>query len=829
MTDHNSERNKLIECFSDLSPLRKTENELKRSKNKTQSLLDAIPDIIIQTNREGEYLDILSGSEERLVLPKEDLLGKKLAEVLPVLPAQRLLAGIREALGTKRLQLINYQLTVPSGETYFEARIVPLNEETVLALVRDVTEQKQAEEALQKSELKFRTMLETIPAAIFLTSQNHSNIDFLSKHFTRLLGYSLKDLPTIERWLELAHPDEADRRRVQEETMENLKKSLEDQSYFTSTQSEVTCKDGSRKQMLWQGLMLGDQWLGCGFDLTPIKKVEAELQTERNNLDAIFEASPVAMMALDENTSIIRANAAAVQLCGGDESRVLKHRPGDALLCSARQSAGCGYGPDCPLCPVRRGLEELIAGSGGQFHNAEMELKITRDGEEHQVSLEVSAQRLVLSGKSAICVALVDITERVRTARALRLSEAKLNNILNDMKEVVWSISWPDLQPLYISPSAETLYGRPVQDFLDRPYLFMEVIHPDDRHLTEKSMKQLTEQGEAVREVRVVRPDGSLVWIADRARLILDDDGRPIRVDGLAQDITRLKQAEMERERLHEQFMQSQKMETVGRLAGGVAHDFNNLLSVILSCTGFALEEVPENSSMKEDLEEIRNAANRAAALTRQLLAFSRKQVLQPTTMNLNQTVSEMEKMLRRLLGEDIVLVQRLAPDLGMVLADPGQMEQVLMNLAVNARDAMPEGGNLTIETFNVEVNDEYALQHLDLKPGPYVQLAVTDTGTGMDQDTQAHLFEPFFTTKKVGNGTGLGLSTVYGIVKQSEGDIWVYSELGQGTTFKVFLPRKPDSIVVKNKDLPVAQKSTGTETILVVEDEEALLKLGVS
>ena len=821
-------QDKLLECFSDLSPLKLVEEELRHSIKKNRTILEAIPDIIIQTNREGECLDILSGSDEHLLLPKEAMLGKKLSEVLPELPAQQLLAGIREALGTKRLQLVNYQLTVPAGESYFEARIVPLCEETALALTRDVTEQKRAEEALQKSELKFRTMLETIPAAIFLTSNNHSTIDFLSKHFTRLLGYSLEDLPTLGRWMELAHPDEADRRRVREETMENFRKSLDDPSYSTSMLSEVTCKDGSQKQILWQALMLGEQWMGCGFDLTHVIKVEAELQNERNNLEAIFKSSPIAMMALDENTSIILANAVAVKLCGGDESMVLHHRPGDALLCSASQKAGCGCGPDCHLCPVRRSLEDLLAGSGGQIHNAEMELKITRDGEEHAICLEVSAERLILNGKTAICVTLVDITEQVRTTQALRQSEAKLSNILNGMKDVVWSISWPELQPLYISPSAEMLYGRPVQDFLDKPSLFMDVIHPNDRHLTDKAIKQLIEQGEAVRECRVVRPDGSIAWIVDRSRMILDDDGRPIRVDGLVQDITKLKQSELEREKIQEQLMQSQKMETVGRLAGGVAHDFNNLLSVIPSCSNFALEEVTENARLKEDLEEIRNAANRAAALTRQLLAFSRKQVLQPTTLNLNQIVSEMEKMLRRLLGENIYLIQNLAPDLGMVRADPGQMEQVLMNLAVNARDAMPDGGNLTIETVNVEMNEESALQHLDLKPGPYVQLAVTDTGTGMDKDTQAHIFEPFYTTKKLGNGTGLGLSTVYGIVKQSEGDIWLYSELGEGTTFKLFLPRKLDFAVLENKSLPVAKKMTGTETILLVEDEEALRKVGI-
>jgi CheY-like chemotaxis protein len=223
----------------------------------------------------------------------------------------------------------------------------------------------------------------------------------------------------------------------------------------------------------------------------------------------------------------------------------------------------------------------------------------------------------------------------------------------------------------------------------------------------------------------------------------------------------------------------------------------------------------------------VKQAGERAAALTRQLLAFSRKQVLQPVALDLNQSAAGVEKMLRRILGEDIDLVQTLAPDLGLTLADPGQIEQVLMNLVVNARDAMPEGGRLTIETSNVEIDEEYAARHVAVRPGPYVQLAVTDTGCGMDQQTKARLFEPFFTTKEKGKGTGLGLSTVYGIVKQSGGNIWVYSELGQGTTFKIYLPQELSATTATTTRPPtILRRSTGTETILVAEDEESLRKV---
>ncbi len=292
-------------------------------------------------------------------------------------------------------------------------------------------------------------------------------------------------------------------------------------------------------------------------------------------------------------------------------------------------------------------------------------------------------------------------------------------------------------------------------------------------------------------------------------------------------DITERRRLEEERRKLEQQLLQAQKMESVGRLAGGVAHDFNNHLTVINGYCLLLLRRLKDEGPLREPLEEIRKAGERAAELTRQLLAFSRKQVMEPKVINLNSIVSDSERMLRRLIGEDIKVVLELDAGLGMVMADPGQLAQVLMNLAVNARDAMPAGGRMTIETQNVELDEAYAATHSNVQPGKYAMLSISDTGVGMSEETMQRIFDPFFTTKPQGSGTGLGLAMVYGIVRQMGGWIWVYSELGKGSTFKVYFPLTGQEI---ETGVPVSEPDSlgGTETVLVVEDNREVRRLAV-
>jgi len=300
----------------------------------------------------------------------------------------------------------------------------------------------------------------------------------------------------------------------------------------------------------------------------------------------------------------------------------------------------------------------------------------------------------------------------------------------------------------------------------------------------------------------------------------------PIITDGSVSGVAIFSQDITERKLLEEQFLQAQKMESVGRLAGGVAHDFNNLLTAIAGNAELAIEALPADHVVRADLREILNSAERATVLTRQLLAFARKQIIEPQVITLNHLIGNMDKLLRRLIGEDIDLVTLLATDLELVKADPGQIEQVVINLAINARDAMPDGGKLTIETRNVALDQDYAQQHVSVTPGYYVMLAVSDTGIGMDEETRRRIFEPFFTTKEKGRGTGLGLATCYGIVKQHGGNIWTYSEPGHGSTFKIYLPRVDEPAEHLPQTADAHELPRGTETVLLVEDEPAVRAL---
>jgi two-component system cell cycle sensor histidine kinase/response regulator CckA len=409
-----------------------------------------------------------------------------------------------------------------------------------------------------------------------------------------------------------------------------------------------------------------------------------------------------------------------------------------------------------------------------------------------------------------------DVSERKRAEEALRESEGRFRTIFEQAGAGVAEIDSHSGRFLQINQRYGDIAGYSREEMLAQT--FIEITPPEDRppDLAKMELMLTGKIREFTLEKRYRRKDGTLVWVSRTVSPLWPAGAEPTTHIAVVQDIT-------ERKQLEDQLRQSQKMEAIGQLAGGVAHDFNNLLTAINGYSSLALQRIEDNNPIKSYLEEIRKAGDRAANLTRQLLAFGRKQILKPLPLSLNDVVTDMNKMLRRLIGENIQLSAKLTPDLKRVKADPGQIEQVLVNLVVNARDAMPQGGSLTIETANAELGREYASTHVGVNAGAFVVLAVSDTGSGMDEETQKRIFEPFFTTKEKGKGTGLGLSTVYGIVKQSEGNISAYSEPNHGTTFKVYLPALdsvPKSSGAKTAESVILR---GSETIMLVEDEEVV------
>ncbi|MGE0397008.1 MAG: PAS domain S-box protein [Kofleriaceae bacterium] len=416
------------------------------------------------------------------------------------------------------------------------------------------------------------------------------------------------------------------------------------------------------------------------------------------------------------------------------------------------------------------------------------------------------------NGRPRILGIARDITEQVEAERALRASEERFRQLAENISEVFWMIDVVHSKTLYVSPGYEAIWGRSIEGVMANPKGWVDAIHPADRERVLAALATKVVAGTYDETYRIVRPDGTERWIRDRA-FPVRSEGAMGRIVGIAEDITQVRLSE---ERLH----QAQKIEAIGRLASGVAHDFNNILAVILANCQFLVEDMPLNDPRRQDALDIGRAAERAVALTRQITAFSRKQVMAPRVIEVNSALGDLWKMIRRILGEDIHGELVLDPRVGNIYVDVAQLEQVFLNLVINARDAMPTGGTMTIETQNVELDSDYVATHLGAKVGSYAMFAVSDNGVGMDADVRARIFEPFFTTKEKGKGTGLGLSTVYGIVKQSGGYITVYSEPNVGSTFKVYLPR-----VDEPPDAPLPREASAarpaTETVLVLEDED--------
>ena len=536
-------------------------------------------------------------------------------------------------------------------------------------------------------------------------------------------------------------------------------------------------------------------------NITKRKLAEESIREGELRYRDLFENAEDVMFTHDLDGRFTSINRRAIEFTGYAEEELLNTKVSQLLTPEswqvAFQSLSLKFAGGSNLVPIQVDL-------------------VCKDG--LRIPLEITSRLIRQNGQpfGIQCVGR-DIRERRRSEEALRRSEQRFHALIEHASDLVAILSESGAL-LYASPSMKKMLGFTPEEWIGRNILTL--IHPDDSSAVMEALHlgKVGRDAGTPLQFRIRHKDESWRTLEATDTNLLDDEAvRGIVVN--ARDIT-------ERLRLEDQLRQSQRMEAVGRLAGGVAHDFNNLLTAISGYSDLILRRLTTDNPLRREVEEVMKAAERASSLTRQLLAFSRKQVLQPRVLDLNNIVNEMDKMLRRLIGEDIELITNLTPSLFNVKADPGQIEQVIMNLAVNARDAMPNGGKLIIETENVELDTGRARRHTGFLPGLYVMLAVSDNGCGMDKETQSKIFEPFFTTKEFGRGTGLGLSTAYGIIKQSGGDVKVYSEPGIGTSFKIYLP-----CVYEPAEIRVTARSPydvprGNETVLLVEDDDGVRML---
>ncbi|HYA64310.1 MAG TPA: PAS domain S-box protein [Candidatus Sulfotelmatobacter sp.] len=653
-------------------------------------------------------------------------------------------------------------------------------------------------------------------------------VQFVNATFRSVLGYSPEEL--LGRSIHaIVHASDVEGAR------RHLKEIVADPASRSTQRSRFRCRDGS-----WRWIQFGcrNQLHEPGFeglvfhgnDVTDLQRMESERQVNSEVVHALNETANLDQL-------LTRIHEALKQILPAENCFVALHDPESdtfhfPFLVDEYDTVPPPQkvGRSCTAYVFRTGQAKLIPQTEFDRLVAEGEVELVGSPSpswlgvplktptatigvlvvQHYQNENAYDQRDLefmesVGGHIALAI------ERRRAEEQLRRNESILRLLFEHNPLPTWLYELDTLKFIRVNQAATHLYGYSAEEFEQMTIL---EIRPQSQRDKVLSFLEGLDGEEAAHEIWLHQAKDGRTFEVEVISHELTYAGKRVRLV-VAQDIS-------ERRQLESQLRQAQKMEAVGRLAGGVAHDFNNLLMVVKGHTELLLNVLPLSEPITRKIEQIDRAADRAAALTRQLLAFSRLQVLQPQVINLNSIVEEMGKLLPRLIGEDIELIIRTDDDLGAIRADASQMEQVIMNLVVNARDAMPNGGKLVIETANANIDLAYTSSHPLMKPGPYVQLVVTDSGTGMDAETQAHIFEPFFTTKEKGKGTGLGLATVYGIVKQSGGFIWVYSELGKGACFKIYLPRvgkqaeEPIGTLHPSGDVPL-----GTETVLLTEDEQ--------
>ncbi|OWK34144.1 sensory box histidine kinase/response regulator [Fimbriiglobus ruber] len=788
-----------VRTCTDIDDRKRAEDTLRQTADLLTAVAEGTPDAVFVKDRDGQYLLCNSAASQFLRRPSADILGHTDTEFFDPASAQWVISRDHRVMTSGVTETEEGELTVAGVTRTIQGTKAPYRDAVgnvigVIGISRDITGQKRAAESLSASETQYRRLFEAAQDGILIVDVASRRVVDANPFLTNLLGYRLEELVGKELWeIGLFRDIEANKAAFQ---------TLLEQGYIRYKDHPLLTKDRAQIEVEFVSNVYdvgNSRVIQCNIrDITERARAEAAVRQSEERFRAFMDHSPAAAFIKDEDGRFLYVNPTWRQQF-------------DPEPVAWQGKSDHDFWP--------RETADLFRASDGEClaRNAVVQTEETaRTAAGTELTWLVMKFPIDDGGEMRIGGMAWDITARKRTEDDLHLRDRAIRAATQGL--LITDPNKPDNPIVYVSPGFERITGYASDEVLGCNCRFLQGADTDPVAVA-RLREAVRDAKSCSVELLNYRKDGTPFWNELSISPVRDEVGCLTHFVGVQADATG-------RRSLEEQFRQVQKMEAVGQLAAGVAHDFNNLLTIINGYSEILLQGLPSDDPFRDMVTEIFKAGERSAGLTRQLLAFSRRQVLTPRILVLNGVVADTNKMLRRLIGADVRLTTTLDRGLGAVRADSGQIEQVLMNLAVNARDAMPRGGVLTIETRNVELDDAYARAHPDARPGPYVLLGVSDTGCGMSPEVRARIFEPFFTTKGAGKGTGLGLATVYGIVQQSGGHIMVDSEVGVGSTFKVYLPRV--NLVAENtKAHPGAgTPPRGTETVLIAEDDDGVRAL---
>ena len=787
----------------DVTERKRAEEGLRESEERYRTILENIEDGYYEVDLPGNFTFFNDSLCRMLGYSKDELIGMGNQQYTDPENRKKLFQAFNEVYRTgEPTNEFDWEVIRKDGtKVYGEVSVSLIKDSNghptgFRGIARDITERKRAEEETRHTLSLLNATLESTADGILVVDRGGKIVSFNQKfvqmwHIPKSIMASQDDDRALAFVLDQLKDPEGFLAKVKE-----LYSQPEAESFDL-----LEFKDGRVFERYSQSQRIGEQSVGrvWGFrDVTERWRAEEALKASEEKYRLLVENAGEAIFVAQDGM-LKFANRNTTEMFGFSKDE-LTSKPFQEFI-----------HPDDRGLVLNRHLKFL---EGHGLPSVYPFRIVNKSGNFKWV--ELKAVLITWEGKPATLNFLSDITERKEAEEALLESEKKFRVLTETAASGIFIHQGEKF--VYVNPASEAMTGYSREELLTMD--FWDLVHPDFRELV-KQRAQARQQGKSVPsryELKIITKNGEERWV-DLAVGMIDFQGKPA-ILGTDFDITERKRAEEEMRALEEQLRQSQKIEAIGRLAGGIAHDFNNLLTVIKGYSQLSLLDLKESDPLWGNIQEIQKATQRATDLTRHLLAFSRRQILDLKVLDLNSLLRDLDKMLRRIIGEDIELNTLLVNNLGRVKIDPGQIEQVILNLAVNARDAMPSGGKLIIETANVELDEQYAHTHMGVIPSHYVRLSVSDTGLGMSRGVKEKIFEPFFTTKEKGKGTGLGLSTVYGIVKQSGGNIWVYSEPGHGTTFKIYLPRVEEELDALSSRDETDSLPRGNETILLVEDE---------